>query len=149
MGPRHYFFTIDNLFNEIFNDFDKAFQGIDVSGINNVYRCPNFPPVNVHLLENKDIIFEFAMAGFEEDEIEISFSGNYMILKTSLKVDEDESKKTIHKGLRIVDVDNEYLVPSNKYKTDEAKAVFKNGILKVTIPAKEEVRPKAVKIISG
>lgn len=136
------------LFDVIFNDMENLFDVREIPCAKDLYNS-NFPPANVMLnKETKDLTFEFALAGYGEDDISLSFDGDKMYLelqKTEKKIDE-EKIQFLHRGLKTSSQKQWYFVPFAKYQTDAAKAEMKNGILKVTIPFKEEAKPKKVKI---
>lgn len=102
---------------------------------------PNFsyPPMNIFLTPARDIVFEFALAGFDEKNISLSFQGDYMIFSAKIEAEEPlEGQRYIKRRLKMKDIDKQkYYVPADKFDQTKVKAVFKNGILKVTIPPKE------------
>jgi HSP20 family molecular chaperone IbpA len=50
-----------------------------------------------------------------------------------------ENRKYLKRRLKMKAIERQkYLVPADKYDQESVKAVFKNGILKVEIPPKEE-----------
>jgi HSP20 family molecular chaperone IbpA len=62
-----------------------------------VYQVPNVPPVNVFInKDTKEMIFEFALAGYKKENISINFSGDYMELKLR------ESEEKANQQLEIV-----------------------------------------------
>jgi HSP20 family molecular chaperone IbpA len=100
--------------------------------------------LNVYLTEDKSLNFEFALAGFDEKNISLSFQGDYMIFSARIgdSPDAGETAENVHylkRRLKLKDVEKQkYYVPQDKYAQEAVKAVFKNGILRVTVPPKEE-----------
>jgi len=120
-------------------------------GDENVDYYPNYsyPPLNVYMLEDKSLIFEFALAGFEEKNMSLSFQGDYMVFSAKIDVEEpSEGVRYFKRRLKLKDIDKQkYYVPADKFDQEKVKAVFHNGILKVTIPPKEVVdTPEGIKI---
>jgi HSP20 family molecular chaperone IbpA len=120
---------------------------------------PNYsdPPMNVFMTADKSLIFEFALAGFDEKDITLSFQGDYMVFsamrhKPASPVPEeerpDEGVRYFKRRLKMKDIEKQkYFVPLDKYAQENVKAVFRNGILKVTVPPKEEPdQPDGIKI---
>ena len=60
----------------------------------------------------------------------------------------EEGVRYFKRRLRLKDIDKQkYYVPADKFDQAKVKAVFRNGILKVTIPPKEVVDiPEGIKI---
>jgi HSP20 family molecular chaperone IbpA len=102
---------------------------------------PNFsyPPMNVFLTPERSIVFEFAVAGFEEKNISLTFQGDYMVFSARIDLEPPaEGIRYFKRRLKLKDVEKQkYYVPADKFDQEKVKAVFKNGILKVTVPPKE------------
>ena len=133
--------------------FSKGFMsfgsGYDTgNGYGFTYSVPQFPPTNVEMdKETKDLYFTFALAGYEPDEIDVKFDGDYMVLSSEIKHKEDvPSLAVLRKGIKKSSFAVKYTVPVSKYDTDRTRASFKEGLLSVVIPAREDMKPKTVKI---
>ena len=124
------------------------------------YPAYSYPPANVMMTGDRSLVFEFALAGFDEKGISLSFQGDFMVFSAKF-VDTTESGDTslgetiryLKHRLKLKDIDKQkYFVPLDKYDQDKVKAVYKNGILRVTIPPKEEVEKDEgvkIEIVSG
>lgn len=114
------------------------------------YPAYSYPPLNVYMKPDKTLVFEFALAGFKEEEINLAFKGDYMVF--SAKVAEeflhDENVRFFKHRLKFKDItDQKYYVPEDKFDRERVKAVFRNGVLKVEIPPKENTTDvKTIKI---
>jgi HSP20 family molecular chaperone IbpA len=116
------------------------------------YPNYSYPPMNIYMTGDRSLIFEFALAGFEENDISLSFQGDYMVFQAAMSragtADgqngeasvPDESIRYFKRRLKMKDIEKQkYFVPMDKYAQDKVKAVFRNGILKVTVPPREEL----------
>jgi len=137
-----------NVFRDGSFPFGKAFFDENTD----YYPNYSYPPMNVFMTENKTLVFEFALAGFNEKDIHLSFQGDYMIF--SAKIDNaaedrstdspevfqsEENIRYFKRRLKMKDIEKQkYFVPLDKYAQENVKAVFKNGILRVSIPPKDE-----------
>jgi HSP20 family molecular chaperone IbpA len=114
------------------------------------YPNYSYPPMNIYMTGDRSLIFEFALAGFEENDISLSFQGDYMVFQAAMNgagtadvqngaTVPDESIRYFKRRLKMKAIDKQkYFVPMDKYAQEKVKAVFRNGILKVTVPPKEE-----------
>jgi HSP20 family molecular chaperone IbpA len=141
--------NLHNEFNRNFNNFEGRTQG---EGYNhrwtsgedsNVDYYPNYlyPPMNVYMIADRSMVFEFALAGFDEKDITLSFQGDYMVFSARLSEQNptEEGVRYFKRRLKMKDIEKQkYFVPQDKYAQDKVKAAYKNGILKVTIPTKDE-----------
>jgi len=102
---------------------------------------PNFsyPPMNIYLTPERSIVFEFAVAGFEEKNISLSFQGDYMVFSAKIEVEPPlEGIRYFKRRLKLKDIEKQkYYVPADKFDQEKVKAIFRNGILKVIVPPKE------------
>jgi HSP20 family molecular chaperone IbpA len=106
------------------------------------YPAYSYPPLNVYIKPGKTMVFEFALAGFDEKDIELSFQGDYMVFsaKVAPGIMHEENVKYFKRRLRFKDVSEQrYYVPDDKFDRARVSAVFKYGVLKVEIPPREEV----------
>ena len=118
----------------------------------NIDYYPNYsyPPMNAYMTNDRSLVFEFALAGFDEKDICLSFQGDYMVFSACMPsasmpeaADGQEPHSTegiryFKRRLKMKDIEKQkYYVPLDKYAHDKVKAVFRNGILRVSIPPKE------------
>ena len=165
-GPRNYM-DLGNIFDEIFeaaqnfqNEFHRKFNTCDseTTGFNrepfsfskyifdeNTDFYPNYsyPPMNAFMTEDRTLVFEFALAGFDEKDISLSFQGDYMVFSAKINETEDSpvnvNTRYFKRRLKMKDIEKQkYFVPLDKYAQEKVKAVYKNGILRVCIPPKDE-----------
>jgi len=104
---------------------------------------PNYcyPPMNIYLTPERSLVFEFALAGFEEKDISLTFQGDYMVFAAAMSSSQlpEEGSRYIKRRLKLKDVEKQkYYVPADKFAQDQVKAVFRNGVLRVTVPPREE-----------
>ena len=106
------------------------------------YPSYSYPPLNVSIKPDKTLIFEFALAGFNEKDIELAFHGDYMIFSARVAAEAlpEEDAKYFKRRLRLKDItEQRYYVPADKFNREKVSAVFRCGILKVAIPPQEDV----------
>jgi len=101
---------------------------------------PSFPPSAIKIdKKTKTLTYELAVAGYPKENINIDFDGDYLVLELD-KVEETENPEceclccSVTKGKHTA----KYFVPSSKYDQAKAQANLKDGMLKVSIPTKEQ-----------
>ncbi|MDR1898946.1 MAG: Hsp20/alpha crystallin family protein [Treponema sp.] len=120
------------------------------------YPNYSYPPMNVCMTGDRSLVFEFALAGFDEKDISLSFQGDYMVFSAALpksavgetgtaegregpELPPEENLRYLKRRLKMKNIEKQkYYVPLDKYAQDKVKAVYKNGILRVSIPPKDE-----------
>lgn len=136
--------AFDRMIEEVCND-TRIY--VNAKGYNELYY-DNFPPVDVILnKDTKDLTFKFALAGVNSDLVKISFDDDALLLSYEGEANSlTEKEKYIRKGIKTKRFETKYYVPFSKYAVDDTKADFKEGLLTITIPAKEATN-KVVKIL--
>ncbi|MDR1253009.1 MAG: Hsp20/alpha crystallin family protein [Treponema sp.] len=121
------------------------------------YPNYSYPPMNVFMTGDRTMVFEFALAGFDEKDISLSFQGDYMVFSAKISENFDSEKSGAEQGeddaakihdeniryfkrrLKMKDIEKQkYFVPLDKYAQEEVRAVYRNGILRVSVPPKDE-----------
>ena len=116
-------------------------HGFNWDARHDFYPFYSYPPANIYMTDDKTIVFEFALAGFDEENIKLEFRGDYMYLNATMPTEaEGEEVHYLKRRLKFKDIkDQKYYVPEDKFDREQATGVVKNGVLKVTVPPKEEV----------
>lgn len=140
-------------------NFGEAFEQGVAEGFHHAGRWRNctdfyphysYPPANIYLTKEKNLIFEIALAGFEEKDINLQFRGDHLYFSARAHRDSEPEPgvQYFKKRLKLRDIeDQRYYVPQDKFDQEKVEASFKNGLLKITIPALEDVsEQKGVKI---
>ncbi len=105
------------------------------------YAGYSYPPSNIYMTEDKTLIFEFAVAGFGESDVTLEFKGDYMVFSGTLPeaMREPDGARYFKRRLKRKSFgEQRYYVPADKFDHDAVRAVYRNGILSVTIPPREE-----------
>ena len=106
------------------------------------YPHHSYPPANAYITEDRTLVFEFALAGFPESAINLEFQGDHMVLSAKAPADPEkpENVRYFKRRLKLKDIEGQkYFVPADKFDREKVKAVYKNGLLEVTIPSLENV----------
>ena len=102
---------------------------------------------SVDVWEDKDNIYvEADIPGFEQKDISLNLKGDTLIISAKKEETKEEKKKNYYRCERYQgSFYREVILPSN-IDASKIKAGYKNGVLKVTLPKKEEEKGKEIKI---
>lgn len=131
--------TFDGLFNDLFN-------GIPSSLAKNFREESfGFPPVNI--VENTDDYqLELAAPGMEKTDFSLKVDGNLLTISASKKEEaKEETAKSIRREFSYKSFSRSFSV-DEKINAANIAAKYENGILKITLPKKEEVKVAAKEI---
>jgi HSP20 family protein len=103
------------------------------------------PPVDI--AEDKDKITVTAeLPGFKEDEVEIQMEGNILTIRGERKFEQEKEGKNYHRVERAYgQFVRTFSLPANVDR-ENIRARFKNGLLEIEMPKREDARPKQIKI---
>jgi HSP20 family protein len=103
--------------------------------------------IDVNLLQtDDDIIVKASIPGVKPEDINISISGDTLTLRGEVKEDQEYKDVNYHiREMRQGSFSRTMTLPV-KVDSDKAKAEFENGILCLTMPKAEEVKPKTITI---
>lgn len=129
----------------IFDVIDSFFYDVYASTPSVIYDT-SFPPLNFSVNEEtKDLKFEFALAGYKKEEIDITFEGDKFTIELKPVI---EDSKWILKQKKIVRANRKvsYKVPESFYDFDNTDVNFVDGLLTIIFPAKEKTKPRKIEI---
>ena len=99
------------------------------------------------LFETEDaLVVSAPVPGIKPEEVEITITGNTLTVKGETKAEEREEKGNyLRQEVRYGAFQRSMELPAD-VQADKAEAVFENGMLKLTMPKSEQVKPKSIKI---
>ncbi|HEV8231675.1 MAG TPA: Hsp20/alpha crystallin family protein [Thermoanaerobaculia bacterium] len=103
------------------------------------------PPVDI--AEDKDkIVVTAELPGFKEDEVQIQVEGNLLTIRGERKFEQEKEGKNYHRIERAYgQFVRTFSLPTNVDR-ENIRARFKNGLLEIEMPKREDARPKQIKI---
>jgi len=95
---------------------------------------------------NEDVIVKAELPGMTAEDVEISVAGDMLTLKGEIqRKDEREDAAYLIREQRYGRFERSLMLPT-EVQSDKAQAEFENGILTVTLPKAEQVRPKTITV---
>ena len=101
----------------------------------------------VDISENDDeIIVHADIPGMEKDNIKITLTDNVLSISGEKKIERDEKKANYHRVERVFgSFQRSFYIPTN-VDASKISASYKNGVLEVKLPKKEEAKPKEIPV---
>ncbi len=103
------------------------------------------PPVDVISDEDK-IVVKAEIPGMKKEDIEIGLTGDTLTIKGERKFEDEEKKECYVRSERAYGKFERSFTIGVPIEASEVKASYKDGVLEVTIPKAEEIRPKKVEV---
>ena len=130
--------------------FDRFFDGdlMDWNRTNFSSTNSTLPAVNV--VENADeFVIDVAAPGMKKENFDLKFENNRLTISSELKTENEEKKggKFTRREFSYQSFQRSFAVADNLIDAEKISASYKDGILHVTLPKKEEVKPKPARQI--
>ncbi|MBE0682853.1 MAG: Hsp20/alpha crystallin family protein [Anaerolineales bacterium] len=121
--------------------FDDAFtRPLSLAG-----NTWSVPAVDMFQTDN-EVVVKVALPGIKAEEVQINVTGEVLTIKGEVKQKEEAKEKAYHIREQRWGAFERALVLPTEVVADKAKADFENGILTITLPKAEEVKPKSITI---
>ena len=93
-----------------------------------------------------NLVVKAALPGVAPENVEVTIEGDRLRIEGELKADEEMNKGKVHIRERRYGKFSRVILLPTDVQSDKAKAEFKDGILTLTLPKAEELKPKRIKI---
>lgn len=120
--------------------FDDAFtRPINVSGVSGMPAVDMFQT-------NDNVVVKASLPGLKADDVDITITGETLTLRGEFKQENEQKESSYHmREQRFGSFERSILLPTD-VEANKAKADFENGILTITMPIAEAVKPKSITI---
>jgi HSP20 family protein len=103
------------------------------------------PAIDMYQTDD-EIVVKASIPGFKADDVQISITGEILTLRGEMKQEDEQKEKAWHiREQRWGSFERTVALPT-LVVAEKAKAEFENGILIVTLPKAEEVKPKTITV---
>ncbi|MCM8826060.1 MAG: Hsp20/alpha crystallin family protein [Candidatus Omnitrophica bacterium] len=103
------------------------------------------PAVDVYE-DNENIYVETDLPGFEQKDIKLSIKGDNLVISAGREEKKEIKKDNYHRLERFHGEFQRVVNLNKKIDSTKIKANYKNGVLKVILPKKEEEKSKEIEI---
>lgn len=131
--------------------FDESFRGIAPGpGAEEDWALGGSwaPAVDIYEQEG-NIVLKAEVPGVDPKDVDILVENNVLTLRGERKFDEEVKKENYHRVERSYGTFTRSFTLPNVVDTDKIKAEHKDGVLRVTLPKKEEAKPRQIQISVG
>lgn len=138
--PFRDFSAMQDRVNRVFNEF---YRGVDDDVMR---RGVWVPPVDVYQNGKEELVIKAELPDLSKDEIEITLENNSLTIKGEKKMDQSVKEDQYHRVERVYGTFSRTFSLPPTVDTGKVAADYKNGVLMITLPMKEEAKPKQIAI---
>lgn len=125
--------AMDRLFNDAFT---RPLDLVSGTGL---------PSIDMYQTNDK-VVVKASLPGLKSDDVQISVTGEVLTLRGEMHEDKEVKDAEYYiRENRQGSFERSVLLPTD-VEADKAKADFENGILTITLPKAEQVRPKTITV---
>jgi molecular chaperone IbpA len=123
--------------------FDRLFELLENNG--RTAQNENYPPFNIERTGENDYKVTVAVAGFKNDEIEITAQQNMLIVAGQKDADSNDNRDFLHMGIASRNFERKFQLADHIHVTD---ADLADGLLTITLvrDVPEALKPRKIAI---
>jgi HSP20 family protein len=138
--------TLQDRMNRIFDD---AFRGSRGTGQEDWGLGGSWAP-SVDIYEHDgNLVLKAELPGIDPKNVDVRVENNVLTLRGERKLDSEVKQESYHRVERSYGSFSRSFTLPSVVDTDKIKAEFKDGMLQLVLPKKEEAKPKQISISVG
>jgi HSP20 family protein len=136
--------TAQDRMNRIFND---AFRGVGSTTGEEDWALGGAwaPAVDIYEHEG-NLVLKAELPGIDPKDVDVRVENNVLTLQGERKFESEVKREEYHRVERAYGTFSRSFTLPNVVDTDKIKAEFKDGLLRVVLPKREEAKPKQISI---
>jgi len=132
-----------------FVGFDRFFRQLEsLDRVDAFTRPQSYPPYNIRSLDDDRYQIELAVAGFEEDDLEVVYQDSKITVKGDMKKEDGESGDVLHRGIANRHFTRQFTLADT---IEVEGAELKSGMLIISLKniIPDSKKPRQIKIAAG
>ncbi len=141
--PFRDFVQLQDRINRVFTDFGRPNTGAD-EGLTSGGAW--LPPVDIYQNGDQEIVLKAEMPDMSREDIDITFENGTLTIRGEKKLAGDVREEQFHRMERRYGVFSRSFSVPQTVDTGKVAAEYKNGVLTVRLPLREEAKPRQIKV---
>lgn len=104
------------------------------------------PPVDILETAAKDIVVKAELPEMKREDIKVSFENNVLSIEGERKIDNTVHRDSFHRVERGYGTFRRSFTMPASIDASRVQATYQDGVLTVTLPRREETRPRQIQI---
>jgi HSP20 family protein len=132
--------TLQDRMNRLFGDVYLRDEDIAQGGSNWV------PPVDIFETAGRDLVIKVELPDVNREDVEVTVENNTLTLRGEKKLPADVKEEQFRRVERRYGAFTRSFTLPNTVDAGKVSAEFKNGVLTVKLPFKEEAKPRTINV---
>jgi HSP20 family protein len=104
------------------------------------------PAVDIFETENHDLVIKAELPGLDRQDIEVTVENSTLVLKGEKKFAQEVKEESYRRIERTYGTFHRSFTLPNTVDASKVSADFKNGVLTVKLPFREEAKPRSINV---
>jgi HSP20 family protein len=104
------------------------------------------PPVDIYETADRDIVLKAELPGLRRDAIDLTVENNTLTIKGQRQPDDGAADAQFHRSERVFGSFTRSFTLPNTVDAGRVKAEYRDGVLTVRLPRREEARPRQIAV---
>jgi HSP20 family protein len=140
-GPFRDLMTLQDRMNRLFDESMRGARTPDEAMSTTSWS----PAVDIYETEN-EIVLKAELPEVDQKEIDIQVANNTLTISGERKFDESLKKENFHRIERAYGLFSRSFTLPSLINQEKIKAEYKEGVLRVELPKRDETKPKQIKV---
>jgi HSP20 family protein len=129
--------------------FDEAFRGTPRGNDDEWALGGSWAP-SVDIFEHEgNLVLKAELPGVDPKDVDVRVENNVLTLRGERKFENEVKREKYHRVERAYGTFSRSFTLPNVVDTEKIKAEYKDGVLQVTLPQREEAKPKQIQVSVG
>ncbi|HTL71046.1 MAG TPA: Hsp20/alpha crystallin family protein [Candidatus Eisenbacteria bacterium] len=142
LSPFRALFDLQREMNDLFDNFSLSRGAVREDSL---FEGAWTPAIDVHDSKD-DILVRADLPGLKKEDIEVSIQDGMLVIRGEKKEETERREKGAVRTERLYGSFHRAVSLPTAVDDTKVKASYKNGVLELTLPKKEEAKPKQIKI---
>ena len=104
------------------------------------------PPVDIFETDEHEVVIEVDLPDVKREDINVTFEHGVLTLKGERKFDEETRREQFQRRERYYGAFSRSFTLPNSVDASRISAAYKDGVLTVRLPQREEAKPKQIEV---
>jgi len=134
-------FSVQREINRLFDDYFRGGSQADTSMSASLWT----PAVDI-AEKDSEYLVKVELPGVNKEDVKITLESNILTIRGEKKQEHEEKGKSFHRVERSYGSFQRSFTLPTTVKSDKIDAVYKDGVLHISLPKAEESRPKQIEV---
>jgi len=131
----------------VMNDrLNRLFGNVYLRDEDTGFRGSWVPSVDIYETDKHDLVLRAELPGMSREDIEVTVENGTLVIKGEKKFDSEVKEEHYRRIERTYGTFHRSFTLPNTVDATKVAAEFKNGVLIVTLPFKEEAKPRSINV---